>query len=185
MNVDHLTHALCPLGFGPAASDLHMAPILQWRKEHESVRDSFAAILIIVPLRLARPRRQGLARFTLPRRLKEAFHALKTRAPELACSRIRWKHPCLCQDRIATLEQKRHQFCGGKSLEREKFSSAQTNTILAFYHRKTENAKRQQMQLARSEPNTSLNIITSIKILMQNLACYSKRERQKPFPFLA
>ena len=74
VNVDQFAHALCPIGFSPTVSDLHMAPILQWRKEHERVGDSFAAILIIVPLGFAWFRRQGMARFThqLLRALVEA-----------------------------------------------------------------------------------------------------------------
>lgn len=79
VNVDQVTHAFCPISFGPAIRDLDMAPILQWRKEHEGVGHSFAAILIVVPFGLAWRHRQGLAGFA--HQLLRAFVKANQRIP--------------------------------------------------------------------------------------------------------
>src|SRR5256885_5042293 len=64
MNIDQVTHTIGPIHFGASVCDFDTAPILEWRKEHEHVGNTFTLVLVVVLLWLSELHRQGLAGFS-------------------------------------------------------------------------------------------------------------------------
>src|SRR4051812_1280685 len=53
MDINQVTHAICPIYFGAAVGDFDTAPVLERSKEHKHVGDAFALILVIILLYLS------------------------------------------------------------------------------------------------------------------------------------